>query len=47
MSIIQSKKMYKGKMIEWKNVTGYFTEEKRHYKNTYFEIDYFMTTKLK
>ena len=23
----------------WKDVTGYFSEEERHYKNTYMEID--------
>lgn len=26
--------------MEWKDVTNYFTEEQRHYKNTYLEIDY-------
>lgn len=26
-------------MYEWKNVTEYFSEEERHYKDTYLEID--------
>ena len=26
-------------MAEWKEVTDYFTEEQRHYKNTYLELD--------
>ena len=26
--------------MEWKDVTNYLTEEQRHYKNAYLEIDY-------
>lgn len=26
-------------MYEWKDVTGYFDEDRRHYKNMYLEID--------
>ena len=26
--------------MKWKDVTNNFTEEQRHYKNTYLEIDY-------
>ena len=28
----------KKKMYEWTDVTGSFSEEQRHYKNTYLEI---------
>lgn len=34
-------------LTEWKNVTNYFTEEQRHYKNTYLEIDYVGNDKIK
>lgn len=32
--------------MEWKDVTNYFTEEQRHYKNTYLEIDYVGNDKI-
>lgn len=32
--------------MEWKDVTSYFTEEQRHYKNTYLEIDYVIDDKI-
>lgn len=32
--------------MEWKDVTSYFTEEQRHYKNTYLEIDYVIDNKI-
>lgn len=32
--------------MEWKDVTDYFTEEQRHYKNTYLEIDYVGNDKI-
>ena len=32
--------------MEWKDVTNYFTEEQRHYKNTYLEIDYVGSGKI-
>ncbi len=32
--------------MEWKNVTNYFSEERRHYKNTYLEIDYVADDKI-
>lgn len=32
--------------MEWQDVTNYFTEEQRHYKNTYLEIDYIGNDKI-
>ena len=32
--------------MEWQDVTNYFTEEQRHYKNTYLEIDYVGNDKI-
>ena len=33
-------------MSIWKNVTGCFSEEERHYKNTYLEIDEVIDEKI-
>ena len=34
-------------MNEWKNVTEFFSEKERHYKDTYLEIDRYMMKKSK